>query len=571
MKRLLIFLATAALATGLYLLDHSRLRADEGDPDDPDNVELADPPTSPDAQKEFDGIAIINYEPGNEDGAAVTSEATDGKTDKLPGLQPDQQVEVTMSLGANRAGRTFHVSALEGGQVFDADDGLVADENGNIAFTFQAGHEPGLYQVALHDGTHEIGIQFWVINNENPEENQIVDVPGDGSGGTVTGGPIETPFRNDNPTGPCGRFGPIVATGCSYDPYTTNATRSITDLVVPGAVGMYPLTFTRILNSRYVAGLTGELGSGGNWRHSYQWSIDSSETLDSYGFPTSYWVNYPDGRRVQFGPAPSPSPSPVDPYFRGPRGVSDRFQQLKSGAGFSITDCFLKLPDGGKIHFTATWNGAHFDYQLSEIIDPYGQKQIISYPADRSMTIEEPAHRQLKIFYTRGPIALTNEVVISRVEWWSASPENGGVRVQTVYYGYSLYSIFGNAHAELTSVTYPDTTVGSYTYQNSNLSSESTRPLIRTCVDPMFAGPMWKIAYAFATSSPALSPFMVSCGAKTTSTAPMLAQRYPALRLQAPIPAWKPGGMGRAVRSPIGEVHHRIRRTRSSSRPISKE
>ncbi len=50
---------------------------------------------------------------------------------------------------------------------------------------------------------------------------------------------------NDNPTGPSGMFNGNVSTGCSYDPYTGNATRSVTDIVVSGAVGKYPLAFTR--------------------------------------------------------------------------------------------------------------------------------------------------------------------------------------------------------------------------------------------------------------------------------------------------------------------------------------
>jgi hypothetical protein len=58
---------------------------------------------------------------------------------------------------------------------------------------------------------------------------------------------------SDNPTGVAGQFNGNVTTGCSYDPYTGNATRSITDLVVAGGVGSYPLAFTRTMNSRYDA------------------------------------------------------------------------------------------------------------------------------------------------------------------------------------------------------------------------------------------------------------------------------------------------------------------------------
>jgi len=54
---------------------------------------------------------------------------------------------------------------------------------------------------------------------------------------------------NDNPTGPSGQFNGNITTGCSYDPYTGNATRTITDIVVAGAVGDYGLSFSRTSNS----------------------------------------------------------------------------------------------------------------------------------------------------------------------------------------------------------------------------------------------------------------------------------------------------------------------------------
>jgi hypothetical protein len=83
---------------------------------------------------------------------------------------------------------------------------------------------------------------------------------------------------NDNPTGSAGMFNGNSTTGCSYDPYTANATRTIPDLTVAGAVGAYPLQWSRTMNSRG-AGL-GPLGAGGSWRHSYQWSCTAEELVD---------------------------------------------------------------------------------------------------------------------------------------------------------------------------------------------------------------------------------------------------------------------------------------------------
>lgn len=210
---------------------------------------------------------------------------------------------------------------------------------------------------------------------------------------------VHAQLGNDNPTGTSGAFNGNVTTAGSYDPYTGNATRSITDLVVAGSVGTYPLTFTRTMNTRYTPGAGAlEFGQAGTWRHSYQWSINSI-TYTGWGaynwMPPSYWVNYPDGRRVLFAAGYQGS----DPYFRAAPGISDRFVQLSS----SQTECYLLLPDGGKVWFHAdisrepAYDGgpivSTFDFTFAGLIDPYGQVTTVSYPADGSMTITEPAGR----------------------------------------------------------------------------------------------------------------------------------------------------------------------------------
>ena len=105
----------------------------------------------------------------------------------------------------------------------------------------------------------------------------------------------------DTPTGLAGGFGGSITTGGgSFDPYERNATRSITDIVVPGAV--VPFTYTRIWNSR----------SG--WRSNWSWGIDEiivSESNDRRdNLFRGYNVRYPDGRMVRFS----------KPNFETPRG-----------------------------------------------------------------------------------------------------------------------------------------------------------------------------------------------------------------------------------------------------------
>src|SRR5207237_7431593 len=58
-------------------------------------------------------------------------------------------------------------------------------------------------------------------------------------------GQLRAQVGGDNPTGPFGIFNGNVTTGCSYDPYTGNAMRSIPDISVAGAVGSYGLALSR--------------------------------------------------------------------------------------------------------------------------------------------------------------------------------------------------------------------------------------------------------------------------------------------------------------------------------------
>src|SRR5437667_11506059 len=78
---------------------------------------------------------------------------------------------------------------------------------------------------------------------------------------------------NQNPSGASGIFNGQINTGCSYDPYTGNATRSITDIAVAGGVGEYPLALVRTANSRapstteVLAGLAdGTITTTGSWK-----------------------------------------------------------------------------------------------------------------------------------------------------------------------------------------------------------------------------------------------------------------------------------------------------------------
>jgi RHS repeat-associated protein len=307
---------------------------------------------------------------------------------------------------------------------------------------------------------------------------------------------------NDNPTGVSGVFNGNVTTAGSYDPYTGNATRSITDITVAGAVGTYPLAFTRTMNSRYTPGAgTLEMGAAGSWRHSYQWSMEPTVFWSSAAnkwtvLPAAYTVNYPDGRRISFHSATN-----GDTRFRGGPGISDRFQQLAGDGG----PCYLLLPDGGKVWFEATVDREEneqthvvtstFTYEFMGIIDPYGQVTTVTYPSDGSMTITEPAGRWLKLFYITTPwMGDTVLVNVQASDGRSVIYNYGGYQPA----GQTMYSYLGNVQYRDTGGAVYATAI--YFYQPENVDADG-RPLIAGCIDPMYSGPMWAIGYSFVPAS----------------------------------------------------------------------
>lgn len=309
---------------------------------------------------------------------------------------------------------------------------------------------------------------------------------------------------NDNPTGPAGAFNGNVTTGCSYDPYTGNAKRRVTDIVVDGSIGSYPLAFTRTSNSRSDLSSRYQFGEAGNWRHSYSWSMEDSP----YGEvqPSQYFVYFPDGRLEIF------SASPSDTYFRAAPGVRERFQPLDLGTMLA----HLVMPDGGKVEFTATrlyslYNGQwySYSYKATAIIDPYGQRTTLVYNGDGSLnTIQEPGGRWLQLIYVTTPWPpplFTNipEIVIDHVQ-----ASDG--RVVQYNYGTASFASYAPSYTYLGNVVYPSDPpqsppIAYYSYQGPNIPNYEGvyegYPLLGSCDDPMYGGPMKKISYAYATGN----------------------------------------------------------------------
>ncbi len=283
---------------------------------------------------------------------------------------------------------------------------------------------------------------------------------------------------NNNPTGATGQFNGNVTTAGSYDPYTGSATRSVTDLVVAGAVGQYGLSYTRTWNSR----------EGNAWRHSFAWKVRDVIDLRA-GRPVPYTVAFPDGRSITFGPPT------LGGAWRAGTGTRERFLPGSPN--------YLLLPDGGKVEFSSTWTSrveqldesrppiTYYSYffKTEAIIDPYGQRIVYSYNPDNSLyRVTEPGGRYIQFSYGTGGIT-------------SIQSSDG----RTVVYNYSTVALAGAtaAYTLLISVGYFGDSAwdAAYTYQIPNTGSANGIPLLATCNDTMSGGPMKKIAYVYQTGN----------------------------------------------------------------------
>jgi hypothetical protein len=324
--------------------------------------------------------------------------------------------------------------------------------------------------------------------------------------GTVLPSPSRAQVGNDNPTGPAGVFNGNVTTGCSYDPLTGNAMRSVTDLVVAGGLGAYPLAFTRVANSRSQTSLDFQFGPAGSWQHSYSWGIDGSEESHSQSFAPSYYtVSFPDGRVETF------TQTPNDIYYRSSPGVRERFIPLN----IQTKRAYLVLSDGGKVEFKATrasecipelqhpctyW----YNYQAIAIYDPYGAKTELKYNPDGSLdTVTEPGKRWIQLVYA--PTPWTNPIGSADIVIDHILASDG--RIVQYHYDQAAFYPGTTPHTFLDNVVYPFeadlnmSPTASYTYQQPNVGNPNLYPLLSTAYDPMYAGPMKRIAYTYATTN----------------------------------------------------------------------
>jgi len=243
---------------------------------------------------------------------------------------------------------------------------------------------------------------------------------------------------DENPAGNTGALKAQVATGGSYDAHSGNATRIVTDLHVPGALGVYGLDFVRYWNSLHPdhddpeAVWPMDFGVSG-WSHSWAWIAAYSEddvqlaelggTAGEQIWTTTITITFPDGHATKYKITRSNvwhgEPWPVyghsgPPYqaFRGernwptPGGLHDHLGDMAENG----SDFWLHRADGGSVHFT----GGPIFYEATEIFDPHGLRTDLIYENGYLRQVKQEGGRWLTITWKSVPKLVSR--VIEKVE-----------------------------------------------------------------------------------------------------------------------------------------------------------
>jgi hypothetical protein len=131
------------------------------------------PPTSPVSRLQTGESASVAIALG---AAPPIALATKQGIFGLVGVSPDQLVQITVQYPALKTGRPIIAEALDGGQII-APTTIVVGLDHAIHFQFRAAHTPGFNHIALHEGSREVGLQFWVMDAQHPERKPPVVNP----------------------------------------------------------------------------------------------------------------------------------------------------------------------------------------------------------------------------------------------------------------------------------------------------------------------------------------------------------------------------------------------------------
>src|SRR5439155_19981132 len=131
-------------------------------------------------------------------------------------------------------------------------------------------------------------------------------------------------------------------------------------------------------------------------------------------------------------------------------------------------------------------------------INPYGQRSTLTYNTNGTLQkVTEPAGRSITINW--GSVGVSTVIT---------SVQGSDGRTVQYHYGQAPFSPGTRSYVYLSSVSYySDSSIGSaaYTYQAPNVpdyyGSYNGIPLLASCNDPMYDGPMKKISYTYQTAN----------------------------------------------------------------------
>jgi RHS repeat-associated protein len=274
-----------------------------------------------------------------------------------------------------------------------------------------------------------------------------------------------------NPVGVTGAFEGVIATGCGYNVLNHSTSRAIDDIVVPGSIGKYPLKMTRYYTSRRF----GANGLGPGWSYEYFWQLSGAgyKVLSPHGDVHDFSCGRPLGES---------------------EGWDDGIQGQHQNGGT------WRLADGGKVNFNS-------NYFATYIEDPYGQRTTIEYTNGYPTKVTEPGGRYLKFIWGESQL-YTMGLLLTRVE---AHGLGNATVTDWVNYTYTAKPTGGVTYTQmkvLTSVTYSDNTSATYAYEPDNApdqpheNSYKIYPLVSTCNDVRYHGPMRRIAFDYQNGGP---------------------------------------------------------------------
>lgn len=93
---------------------------------------------------------------------------------QLVGVEPNQIVSVAMAYPLSLSGQPVSIEPLDGGRAIVPQQGLTIGVDGTLAFQFQVGSVPGLYQVRIHRAASAVALQFWALDNQHLDNSPPV-------------------------------------------------------------------------------------------------------------------------------------------------------------------------------------------------------------------------------------------------------------------------------------------------------------------------------------------------------------------------------------------------------------